>query len=274
MTGAKMEAEILNVVGFKFTFLRLQEKMMIEETLEDLSDEVAMFFECGSGNQDVIHIDENLPGGNEVTKDGVHHGLKYSRGIGEAKKHDKGSKHATVGLEGGLPFIPLLNADIVVAPADVEYGEDLGILEFFNNISNKRERVLVFDGEIIEFAVILNGVQLAVLFLNTEERGVEREFRGADKTASGHISEEGVEGSLFSEVERVYLTIIRGCNLGFEVNGMIEEGPRGKGVRGVFRKDHSEVVIFCRDQVVEGFYGVRFVGISRHCSRLGGMTDV
>jgi len=45
--------------------------------------------------------------------------------------------------------------DIVVTPSDIQFGEPTSILEAVNELRNEGERVLVQDGDLIQFSIIL-----------------------------------------------------------------------------------------------------------------------
>lgn len=60
--------------------------------------------------------------------------LKHGRRVSHAKEHYHGFEEATVGDEGGFPFVTILDLNIVISLLDVEFGEVLGILEAVNKI--------------------------------------------------------------------------------------------------------------------------------------------
>ena len=59
----------------------------------------------------------------------IHHCLECHRGVAQSKEHDSWFKQASVSSERSLPLIALLNLYIVESPAEVKYGEELGITE-------------------------------------------------------------------------------------------------------------------------------------------------
>ena len=60
--------------------------------------------------------------------------------------------------------------DIVVSPSYVKFSEILGILEGVEEIRNKREWVAILDCDVIEFSIILHGLEGSIFFLDEEER--------------------------------------------------------------------------------------------------------
>ena len=62
----------------------------------------------------------------------IHHSLKRGGGVGKTEEHDSGFKQPAVGLEGGFPFIAFFDANIIIALAEVQFGEDFSSFEFIN----------------------------------------------------------------------------------------------------------------------------------------------
>ena len=59
----------------------------------------------------------------EVSKDVVHHSLEGGRGVAQPEEHDSGLIESPVCLEGCLPLVTFLDANVVVPPSDVQLGE-------------------------------------------------------------------------------------------------------------------------------------------------------
>ena len=55
---------------------------------------------------------------------------------------------------------------VVVAPLDVILCEVLSTSQLVDDISRKREQILVLDGDLVELPVILNEPELAILFFD------------------------------------------------------------------------------------------------------------
>src|SRR5882762_5783150 len=113
-----------------------------------------MFFESGGGDEDVVHVNENLPSGDEVFEGIIHHGLKGSRGVAKAEKHNKGFEHPAISFEGCFPLVAVLDPDVIIPPANVEFAKDFRVFEFVRNVRNKRKGVLIFYREVIELTVM------------------------------------------------------------------------------------------------------------------------
>jgi len=77
----------------------------------------------------VIHVHSKVPAHNLCSEQGVHHGLEGCWRVGEAKEHHGGFKQSFVSGESCLPLVPLLYFDCIVAPSDVNLGEEGAPLE-------------------------------------------------------------------------------------------------------------------------------------------------
>jgi cellulose synthase/poly-beta-1,6-N-acetylglucosamine synthase-like glycosyltransferase len=89
-----------------------------------------MFLHCLCKNEYVIQIDTDYTFGDQVLEYLVHHGLKGGQTIGETEEHNQGFEKSLVCAKGGLPLITFLDADIVLPPPDIEFGEVLHALEW------------------------------------------------------------------------------------------------------------------------------------------------
>jgi len=77
-----------------------------------------------SGNDHVIHIDAKPSLCNLFLEDIIHHSLKGGGGIGQAKEHDGWFKESFTSFEGSFIFIAFFNANVVISPANVEFGKE------------------------------------------------------------------------------------------------------------------------------------------------------
>ena len=78
-----------------------------------------------------------------------------------------------MGDEGHFPLVSISDADVVVSPSDVEFGEDLGVFHLVDEILDQCERVGIFDGVGVDVLVILawsEGVG-SILLIDKEEGG-------------------------------------------------------------------------------------------------------
>src|SRR5260221_9192415 len=76
-------------------------------------------------DNNVIHIDRTFTQVNVVLELVVHHGLEGGRGVRQTKEHDCWFEKTIACFESSLPFVPFFDADIIVSPSDVKFGEPL-----------------------------------------------------------------------------------------------------------------------------------------------------
>ena len=60
---------------------------------------------------------------NHVGKRHVHGALEGSRGIGEAKRHNRPLERSIASLEGGLRFISFSDSDLMETTGKIRFGE-------------------------------------------------------------------------------------------------------------------------------------------------------
>ena len=78
---------------------------------------------------DVVNVDGDLSGVDEVLEDVVHYRLECCRRVCQSKEHDCWLKQSSVHSEGRFPFVSLFDSDVVVSPLYVELREYSGSLE-------------------------------------------------------------------------------------------------------------------------------------------------
>ena len=93
----------------------------------------------------VIHVDLYPFLLQHVHKNIIHECLKCRGGIAKSKEHDCGFKESHGGNESGFPLILLLDADIIVFPANVKFGEQGGLLHVVDEFQNEGEGVGISD---------------------------------------------------------------------------------------------------------------------------------
>jgi len=77
-----------------------------------------LFLRLGK-DQDVVQIDHHDTFRYEVPEDVVYHGLESGWTVSHSKEHYQGFEQALIGLEGRLPLISGLNANVVETPTDI-----------------------------------------------------------------------------------------------------------------------------------------------------------
>ena len=76
-----------------------------------------------------------------------------------------------MGNEGCLPLVSILDANIVIPPLNIKFGNDLGIFDLVDEVLDKGERVGVFDGVTVDILVVLAGLEgVRSVFLVDKEK--------------------------------------------------------------------------------------------------------
>ena len=103
----------------------------------------------------VVHVNLEPSLSNHVSKDMIHEHLKSWRSITEAKEHYSRFKEAERSDERRLPLVFLLNANVVITPANIELREQCGVLHIVDQFWDEGERIPVVNGVGIEILIIL-----------------------------------------------------------------------------------------------------------------------
>ena len=85
----------------------------------------------------------------------VHKGLECRQCIAKPKEHHCWFKKSQEGDKGGFPLVFFTNVDLVIAPPDVEFCEEGGILHVIDEFRNEQQRVHIPDGVGIKILVVL-----------------------------------------------------------------------------------------------------------------------
>ena len=80
-------------------------------------------------DKDIIHIAYHLTIVDELTEDIIHHCLECHGGVPQSKKHDSWFEQPSVSSECGLPLVIFLDPHVIESPAEIKYGEELGVTE-------------------------------------------------------------------------------------------------------------------------------------------------
>ncbi|KAG5727470.1 hypothetical protein E4T56_gene12034 [Termitomyces sp. T112] len=106
---------------------------------------------CLGVDEDVVKIYAHYTFGNEVLEDVLHHYLEGGWTI------------------GGLPLVSFLDAHIVVAPPDIQFGKVPHTLEVVDELRNEEERIAVLHSHGIENLVVLDQLEQAIILLDEED---------------------------------------------------------------------------------------------------------
>src|SRR5713226_6776705 len=125
------------------------------------------FLFCVDGQ--VVHINGHPSLCNLPTEDHVYHHLESGWRVGESEEHNCRFEESFRSKECHFPFVSFLNADIVVSPAYVKFGEEGAAGKVVNSLGNEWGDSVVFLGPTVDGAVVLNRMEFAIFLLDEEE---------------------------------------------------------------------------------------------------------
>ena len=171
MTRLDDHAEVFHFGGGKATLLQFEVEVQFCHALEDAFGAFVVGFFVGGGNKEVVHINDKPSFGDHVVERVVHESLEHCRGVGKPEEHYCRFEEAFVCDEGGLPLVAILDADVVVPPADIKLSKQFGVLEFVDEVQDEGEWIGVAGGMFVQVSVILTGAETAVLLFDKEKWG-------------------------------------------------------------------------------------------------------
>ena len=97
-----------------------------------------------------------------------------------------------------LPFVTFMDADIVVSPAYIEFGEVFRAFKLMDEVVNNGEGVAIFSCDSVQCPVVLYETKLAILFLDEEDWCTNGGLGRVDTTCHESFFKESVHlGLLF-----------------------------------------------------------------------------
>ena len=131
---------------------------MLSESLEHTSGVLMMEGDIIFGvDSHVIHVDFKPLLQKHICKDVIHEGLKGGGSVTESKEHDSGFKESHGGDESSFPLIFHSDANVVISPTNVEFGEQGGFFHVVDEFGDQGERIGISDSVRVQVAVVLAG---------------------------------------------------------------------------------------------------------------------
>ena len=172
-------------------------EVQFRHALEDAFSAFAVGFFVGRENKEVVHINDKPSFSDHVAEGVVHEPLECGRGVGKSEEHYCWFEEAFMCDESGLPLVTVLDADVVVPPADVKLSKQPGVFEFVDEVGDEGKWIGVAGGMFVQVLVILTGAEAAVLLLNKEERRCLGGVRKANLSTVEVFLEEVLGGFSF-----------------------------------------------------------------------------
>ena len=145
-----------------------------------------MLFFIFTEHQDIIQIDDY--NGVQFLFEHVVQEAHEGRGsIGQTEGKNEELVEAITSAEGGLVDIVIMDLDLVVSGAEVDFAEDLGIVETVKQLIDSWQWVCILDCLFIEGTIINAHAKITFLFANKQNGGFIRRLAWADETMKKEI---------------------------------------------------------------------------------------
>ena len=129
---------------------------MFSESLEHTSSALMMESCIILGvDSHVVHVDLKPLLWKHICKDVVHESLEGGGSIAEPKEHDGGFEESHGSDESSLPLIFLSDANVVISPTNVEFGEQGGFFHVVDEFRDQGERLGISDSVGVQVAIVL-----------------------------------------------------------------------------------------------------------------------
>ena len=171
--------------------------------------------------------------------------LKGGRCVTLSEVHDFGLPMSFRGAESGLPFISCANVDIVISRLDIELGEQHVSLEFFGDVFDVGNWVLVSNRPVIDRSIVLYWVIGPILLFDAKGACGIWGLRWFNISLCELFFCPLVHEFGFRGTERIYFALKGIGSVGFKVDGMVVLPPQWwKTFRFFFRKHLPMLFIF------------------------------
>ena len=157
-------SEVLDFRDVKLAFFKFQIEVELSHPLEDMVDLLGVGCWVWRGDEEVIHIDNQLSFSDHVSERVIHESLEYSGGVTQTKEHDCWFEKSFVCDKSHLPLMTIFDVDIVVPLLNIEFSEVASIFQLVHEVRDERERIGIMGGMFVKVMVVLAGVEFTVFF--------------------------------------------------------------------------------------------------------------
>jgi len=197
LTWFDNHSKVFHLVSGEFALLKFEVQIQLGHSLEDTFGAFLVGSSVGGEDKEVVHVDDKPSFRDHISEGVVHESLEGGRGVGETKEHDSGFEEAFMGDEGGLPLVSVFDADVVVAPSNIELGEDFGVSEFIDEVGDWGKWVGISNGMFVEVSIVLAWSESSVLFLDKEKGGGLGRVGGTDFSSAKVFVKKFFGGKVF-----------------------------------------------------------------------------
>lgn len=175
-------------------FVRVDDESVFGEAGEERAEVRLVLFRRGAGNEDVVEVDEDK---RESVADSIHEALESLASVLESKGHAEKLEEAKRRDDCSLGYVVRSHGDLVVAPNQVNLGEDSLACQVLGKVLDVRERVPVWDGCVVNPSVIAAGAEFAIVLDDHLEWGGPWAVRTSDDAHPFHGGEFCLGGLQF-----------------------------------------------------------------------------
>ena len=136
---------MLNSRLLELAFLGFEVQIVRLHTPQNLMDDLSMFDDVATEDEDVVEVHGDLAFHDEVLEDVVHKRREGARRVGQPKEHHSRFVEPSIGNKGSLVLASFLDTNIVVAPSNIKLGVVLCALQAINELRDQWERILILD---------------------------------------------------------------------------------------------------------------------------------
>jgi len=177
---ANYDPKIVDFFLFEGALLGFKVEVVFLQGVEDMVDMVSvsllvLFFAFSRlsfrVNGQVVHVHRQPSLRDLSTEDHVHHHLEGSGGVSQPKEHNRRFEESFGSKERCLPFVAFFDADVVVSPSYIEFGEEGAPSKAVDSLRYKRGYITVLLGPTVNQAIVLDWAELPVFLFDEEEVG-------------------------------------------------------------------------------------------------------
>ena len=121
-------------------------EVQFRRALKDMPGTFSMGFFVGGEDKEVVHVNDKPSFSDHVSEEVVHESLESCRRVGKSEEYYCWFKEAFVRDEGSFPLVAVLDANIIVPPANVKLSKQFGVFEFVDGVRDEWKGICVSGG--------------------------------------------------------------------------------------------------------------------------------
>ena len=129
-----------------------------------------------SSNDYVVDVSASITAACVNDEDVIHHILKGGGSVVETEGHNTPLETTHGGVEGGFPFVSVLDADVVVTGSNVQLGKFGTSFPLVQKFGDEWERIRILYRDVVELSVVDDHPFLSIFLVDEEAGGSEGRF--------------------------------------------------------------------------------------------------